>query len=113
MDKKCFWGLSIFSSNWLLKHVPDNLKTQGMCNVVVHKRLCLLEYVPDWIVSQQQLTLWRDHNYYCNDDDLIKWHDGYKKRKTQKAQIKDELMPLPWHPLRWWIVVFLKTRKKR
>ena len=29
---------------------------------------------------------------------MIKWYDGYKKPKTQKAKIKDELMPIAWHP---------------
>ena len=27
---------------------------------------------------------------------------GYKKWKAQKAKIKEELMPIAWHPLRWW-----------
>ena len=25
-----------------------------------------------------------------------------KKRKAQKAKIKEELLPIAWHPLRWW-----------
>ena len=25
-----------------------------------------------------------------------------KKRKAQKVQIKKELMPVAWHPSRWW-----------
>ena len=28
-----------------------------------------------------------------DDDEIIKWYDGYKKRKAQKAQIKEELLP--------------------
>ena len=42
-------------------------------------------------MTQQQLNIWHDDDY-CNDDDMIEWHDGYKKRKIQKAQIKEELM---------------------
>ena len=53
-----------------------------------------LEYIPDWFVTQQQIKLWCDHDYYCNDDRLLKWYDGYKKRKAQKASIKKELMPV-------------------
>ena len=30
------------------------------------------------------------------------WRDAYIKRKTQKAKIKKELMPVAWHPDRWW-----------
>ena len=33
---------------------------------------------------------------------FFKWYDGYKKRKAQKASIKEELMPITWHPSRWW-----------
>ena len=25
-----------------------------------------------------------------------------KNRKAQKAKIKEELLPIAWHPLRWW-----------
>ena len=25
-------------------------------------------------------------------------HDGYQKRKAQKAKIKEELLPIAWHP---------------
>ena len=55
----------------------------------------LLRYVPDWLVTQQLIELW---NYYCNDDRLIKWRNGYVKRKAQKANIKEELLPIAWHP---------------
>ena len=33
---------------------------------------------------------------------LIKRYHGYKKRKTQKANIKEELLLIAWHPSRWW-----------
>ena len=29
---------------------------------------------------------------------MIEWYDGYKKRKAQKARIKDELIRIAWHP---------------
>ena len=32
------------------------------------------------------------------DDVLITWRDVYIKRKTQIAKIKEELMPVAWHP---------------
>ena len=83
-----------------LRHVPDNLKTQGMCIREVEAGLGLLEYVPDWFVTQQQTKIWPDDDEYCDDDDLIKWHNGYQKQKAQKAKIKEELMPTAWHPNR-------------
>ena len=38
----------------------------------------------------------------CNDNEINKWYEGHQKRKAQKAKIKDELMPIAWHPSRWW-----------
>ena len=40
--------------------------------------------------------------YYCNDNKLIKCYEGHEKCKAQKAQIKDELMSIAWHPSRFW-----------
>ena len=60
----------------------------------------LLKYAPDWFVTQQQIKIWDD-----DEDDnnrLIEWYDGYKKRKAQKAKIEEELMSIAWHPSRWW-----------
>ena len=36
----------------------------------------------------------RDDSDYWYNNKIIKWYDGYKKRKAQKAKIKDELMPI-------------------
>ena len=69
----------------------------------------LLRYVPNRFVTQQQVKLRDD---YCIDDRLIKWYDGYKKRKAQKAQIEEELMPTAWHPSRWWDWCVPEDKKK-
>ena len=69
-----------------------------MCIRAVQPGLGLLEYVPDWFVTQQQIKIWRYDDHYCVDDEPINWYDGYQKRKAQKAKIKEELMPIAWHP---------------
>ena len=69
-----------------------------MCIRTVQAGLELLEYVPDWFLKQQQIKIWRDDDEYCHDDEPIKWYDGYQKRKAQKAKIKEELLPIAWHP---------------
>ena len=51
---------------------------------------------------EQQIQLWYDDDDYCNDDKLSEWYDGYKKRKAQKARIEEELMPIAWHPSKYW-----------
>ena len=37
-----------------------------------------------------------------DEDNFLKWYEVYKKRKIQKASIKEALAPIAWHPLRWW-----------
>ena len=53
-----------------------------------------LRFVRDLSVTQQQVKIWHDDSYYCDDDKLIKWYEDWKKRKSQKAQIKEELLPI-------------------
>ena len=96
----CDKGVEVGS--WQLGVAPDYLKTRETCERAVVKYPATLEFVPDWFVSQQQLKLWHDKDGYCNNNELIKWHAGYQKRKAQKAKIKEELMPIAWHPSHWW-----------
>ena len=55
--------------------------------------------------------MWYDDYYdddggHWDDDDEDKLfessYDGYKKRKAQKASIKEELLPIAWHISRYW-----------
>ena len=84
-------------SLWRLYDVPDYLKTQEMCNQAVRRHPFLLQFVPDWFVLQGQLRLLDNYKGY---DKLVEWYKGYKKRKAQKANIKEELLPIAWHPNR-------------
>ena len=43
---------------------------------------------------------------------MIEWYDGYKQSKAQKASIKEELLPVAWHPSRWWDWCVLEDEKK-
>ena len=82
-----------------------------MCDKAFWEHIFSLQYVFDWFVTQQQLKLWHDYDDYCNDDKLIEWYEGYKKRKAQKAKIKDKLMTIAWYPSRDWCVP--EDEKKR
>ena len=82
----------------LLALVPDHLKTEEICNKAVRRKLYTLRYVPDWFVTQEQLKIWHDDD----EDKFFVWYDGYKKRKAQKVKIKEGLLPVGWHPSRWW-----------
>ena len=84
---------------WQLEDVPDQLKTQETCDKVVRDDAFSLVRVLDWFVSQEQLKLWHDSDDYCDDDEIIQWKEGYKKCKTQKATMKEELFLLPGIPI--------------
>ena len=62
------------------------------------------------------------HNDYYDDNDghwdsddedkFFDGYDGYKKQKAQKAKIKKELMPITWHPSRYWDWCMSEDKKK-
>ena len=92
------------------RYVPDNLKTQGMCDQAVKDESFSLQFVPDRFITREWVDMWYD-DYYDDDgghwddadeDKFFEWYDGYKKRKAQKASIKQELLPIAWHPSRYW-----------
>ena len=47
-----------------------------------------------------------------DEDNLFEWYDGYKKRKAQKASIKEQLLPIAWHPSRYWDSCVPEDEKK-
>ena len=59
-----------------------------MCDDVVRRDPYSLQFVPDCFVTSQQMKIWEDDDEYCDDDELIKWYDGYQKRKPQKSKKK-------------------------
>ena len=83
---------------WSLYGIPDNIKTQEMCNKAVEDDSSSFQFAPDRFVTQEQLDIWFDDNYWYHNDEIIEWYKGYQKRKAQKAKIKEELLPITWHP---------------
>ena len=100
---------------YTLRYVPDNLKTQEMCEEVMHVRsaafllirdrlktqeMCIravkvdpwqLYDVPDWFVVLQKM--WHEDFHDDDDDDddddeIIKWYNGYKKTQGSKSKNK-------------------------
>ena len=90
---------------WQLEYLPDCFKTQEMCDKSVGAGSYILEYIPDWFAKQKQLKM--RHNVKFD-----KWHDGYQKRKAQKVQIKEELLPVAWHSSRYWDWCMSEDEKK-
>ena len=55
------------------------------------------------LLQEMGVAMWYDGSEYCDDEDnFFKWYDSYKKQKAQKASIEEELMPVTWHPSRYW-----------
>ena len=63
-------------------------------------------------MSQEQLKLWHDSDDWWYNDKLVKWYNDYKKRKAGKVNIKEELLPITWHPSRHWDWCMSEDEKK-
>ena len=100
-QKMCSEAVEV--DRWQLYDVTDCLKTPKMCDNVVRRDPYSFQFVPHWFFTQEQLEIWYhleiwyDDNEYCTDDEITGWYKRYKKRKAQKAKIKEELMPIAWH----------------
>ena len=81
-----------------LEHVLNHFKTEEICKRTIEADLYILVFCPDWFVTQEQIKSWYDDDY---DDEATGWYEGYQKRKAQKASIKEELLPIAWHPSRY------------
>ena len=94
---------SVKEDPYALEFVPDHYKNKEMCEKEVDAHLPILEfdpdkcktkkcvmklrsfiYVPDWFLTQEQVKIWHGENFG--------WYDNFKKRKAQKAKIKEELI---------------------
>ena len=100
--------------------IPDCFKTQETCEKAVKDDSSSLQYVSDWFVTREWVDMCYDDYYdddgdYWDDDDnedtFFEWYDGYKKRKAQKASIKEELLPIVWHHQGGGIGACQKTEK--
>ena len=54
-----------------------------MCDDVVWRDPYSLLGVPDCFVTSQQIKTWRDSDYRDNED-VIRWYNGYQKQEPQK-----------------------------
>ena len=76
-----------------LEFIPDDYKTQKMCNEAVEADPCLLKFAPVHL---------RTHCFKV-----------VQKRKAQKAKIKEKLMRVAWHSSGWWDWCASEDEKKR
>ena len=64
------------------------------------------------VCNNQQMKIWHDNDDYCSDDRLIGWGESYQKCKAEKVSIKEELLPIAWHPSRHWDWCATEDEKK-
>ena len=92
-----------------------------MCDDVIRRDLYSLQYVPDWFFTRDWIDMSCD-DYYDDDDNhswcdwydkFFEWHESYQKRKAQKASITEELLPIAWHPSRYWDWCMSEDEKKK
>ena len=84
-----------------------------MCDKAVEVGPFFFQYVPGWNVTQQQVKLWHDDDDFYDDNELIKWHDGYQESKAQKAKINEGLLSIAWHQSIWQDWCMLEDEKKK
>ena len=85
-----------------------------------NKKMPSLLVVVYWVVkkrtlSGQEIKTWHYYDdYFADDDGVIEWHDEeyHQKRKAQKASIKKVLLPIAWHPSRYWDWCMSEHEKK-
>ena len=97
----------------MFKYVPNRLKTQEMCNDAVDECPRLLEYVPDYFVTEEMLEnryiqglVERRADYSVIKDMLVNKYKNlvkaYMARRDQKREISKKLLPVAWHPDCYW-----------
>ena len=93
-QEMCVKAFNVNPYNYNFEYIPDRLKTQEMCSDVYDNCSCpITDDIPDWFITPEMI----ENSDGCCDSCDDKFH-GYKERKAQKAQIKDELTPIAWHP---------------
>ena len=75
-----------------LEYIPDDYKTQEMCDKAVEADPCLLKFVPARFSTN-----------------CLK---AVEKRKAWKAKLKEELMQVAWDLWRWWDWCFPEDEKR-
>lgn len=53
-----------------------------------------------------------DDYYYNENDELLDCYNDYKQRNAKKAEIKEELLRVEEHPLKWWDWLMPEDKKK-
>ena len=93
-QEMCVKAFNVNPYNYNFEYIPDRLKTQEMCSDVYDNCSCpITDDIPDCFITPEMIA----NSDGCCDSCDDKFH-GYKERKAQKAQIKDELTPIAWHP---------------
>ena len=73
-------------SSWQLYDVPDYVKTQEICDDMGRRDSYLLQFVPDWFVTQEQLEIWYDTMIIALMMNLLNSTKDIKNERLKKPQ---------------------------
>lgn len=85
---------------YMLGYVPNEYKTQEMCEKPICSDSCILfcnwflQFVSDWLFTTKILE---DFGGGWSE-----WFDNQKHCKSQKVWMKHKLLPVAWYPSQWW-----------
>ena len=102
-QKMCIKAVGV--DPFFLELITDHFKTQEICDKAVKEDFSSLQFVSDWFVTREWMWMWYyyyDGDHWDDEDFFFERYDSYKKWKAQKASVKEELLPIAWHPSRWW-----------
>ena len=71
----------------MLKYVPEQFKSEKMCDQAFGENPCNFTYIPDYFITEEM----------CRTVGKVEF-DAYKKRKEQNALIREGVLPIVWHP---------------
>ena len=90
--------------------IPEKFKTREMCDKIVEKSPNFIKYIPDYFITREMCNKAFEKNprniYHIPDyfitEEMYKQYSveiyDYKKRKEQKALIREQILPIAWHP---------------
>ena len=70
-------------------------------------------------VDLDKINFEEDNNFHKDDPDIIiyvkllAWRNKFEKHKAIKKDLSKELMPVAWHPTRWWDWYLSEDEKKK
>ena len=77
-----------------IHNIPNRFKTVWMCNKAIIRDPIAFKVIPDYLITCDMCTISESYEGGIYKQDV----DAYKKRKEQRALIKEQIIAVAWHP---------------